>query len=662
MQKIEKILISNRGEIATRIIKTCKRLQIKTVAIYSEADSNYPFVKEAEEAIPLIGSESKETYLNIDKIISIARQTKCDAIHPGYGFLSENSNFAEEVKKAGLIFIGPHHSAIFAMGDKVESRKKMKSINVPVVPGFDGIVSSDTQLLEEAKKIGFPVMIKASAGGGGRGMRKVFSEKEFFTDLESARREAKNFFSNDSVFIEKYIVNPRHIEVQIFGDTKGNVIHLYDRDCSIQRRNQKVVEEAPAPNISDKTRNEIYNTAISAGKCINYTNAGTVEFVMDENENFYFLEMNTRLQVEHPVTEMITGLDLVELQIRISEGFSIYEILPDGKVPEIKGSAIELRICAEEGLIDSKPSSGNIRYLNFSENERARFDTGVVTGNNVSIYYDSMIAKLISYSESRNTTIERAMTNLKALIILGLPTNHLLLDRILSHSEFREGKVNTGFLEKNIHPSNTKNDILFYLSICAVIHSIKIHDLMGRAFSEIHFEPKILDKCYVSDSFEIKNTLKIKHENIVYSIYKENDIFYITHDNEKYHYVLPRISLLNENNILLENSEKVYFCKYGLNIYLQKNCIKETFQILTESNSSKSKNSGNIQSSMPGKIISIHVKKGDTVNEGDPLISIESMKMENIIRAEINAKVEDIFFSVNNQINTEETLMILKNI
>ncbi len=662
MQKIEKILISNRGEIASRIIKTCKRLQIKTVAIYSEADSNYSFVKEAEEAISLIGSESKETYLNIEKIISIARQTKCDAIHPGYGFLSENSNFAEEVEKAGLIFIGPHHSAIFAMGDKVESRKKMKSINVPVVPGFDGIVSSDTQLLEEAKKIGFPVMIKASAGGGGRGMRKVFSEKEFFTDLESARREAKNFFSNDSVFIEKYIVNPRHIEVQIFGDTKGNVIHLYDRDCSIQRRNQKVVEEAPAPNISDKTRNEIYNTAISAGKCINYTNAGTVEFVMDENENFYFLEMNTRLQVEHPVTEMITGLDLVELQIRISEGFSIYEILPDGKVPEIRGSAIELRICAEEGLIDSKPSSGNIRYLNFSENEGARFDSGVITGNNVSIYYDSMIAKLISYSESRNTTIERAMTNLKALIILGLPTNHLLLDKILSHSEFREGKVNTGFLEKYIHPSNTKNDILFYLSICAVIHSIKIHDLMGRAFSEIHFEPKILDKCYVSDSFEIKNTLKIKHENIVYSIYKENDIFYITHDNEKYHYVLPKISLLNENNILLENGEKIYFCKYGLNIYLQNNCIKETFQILTESNSSKSKNSGNIQSSMPGKIISIHVKKGDTVNEGDPLISIESMKMENIIRAEINAKVEDIFFSVNNQINTEETLMILKNI
>ncbi len=662
MQKIEKILISNRGEIASRIIKTCKRLQIKTVAIYSEADSNYSFVKEAEEAISLIGSESKETYLKIDKIISIARQTKCDAIHPGYGFLSENSNFAEEVEKAGLIFIGPHHSAIFAMGDKVESRKKMKSINVPVVPGFDGIVSSDTQLLEEAKKIGFPVMIKASAGGGGRGMRKVFSEKEFFTDLESARREAKNFFSNDSVFIEKYIVNPRHIEVQIFGDTKGNVIHLYDRDCSIQRRNQKVVEEAPAPNISDKTRNEIYNTAISAGKCINYTNAGTVEFVMDENENFYFLEMNTRLQVEHPVTEMITGLDLVELQIRISEGFSIYEILPDGKVPEIRGSAIELRICAEEGLIDSKPSSGNIRYLNFSENEGARFDSGVITGNNVSIYYDSMIAKLISYSESRNTTIERAMTNLKALIILGLPTNHLLLDKILSHSEFREGKVNTGFLEKYIHPSNTKNDILFYLSICAVIHSIKIHDLMGRAFSEIHFEPKILDKCYVSDSFEIKNTLKIKHENIVYSIYKENDIFYITHDNEKYHYVLPKISLLNENNILLENGEKIYFCKYGLNIYLQNNCIKETFQILTESNSSKSKNSGNIQSSMPGKIISIHVKKGDTVNEGDPLISIESMKMENIIRAEINAKVEDIFFSVNNQINTEETLMILKNI
>jgi 3-methylcrotonyl-CoA carboxylase alpha subunit len=662
MQKINKILISNRGEIASRIIKTCKRLEIKTVAIFSDVDKNYSFVKDADQAIPLLGSESKETYLNIEKIISIAIETKCNAIHPGYGFLSENSNFAEEVEKAGLIFIGPHHNAIFAMGDKVESRKKMKSINVPVVPGFDGVTTSDTQLLEEAKKIGFPVMVKASAGGGGRGMRKVFSEKDFFTDLESARREAKNFFSNDSVFIEKYIVNPRHIEVQIFGDNKGNVVHLYDRDCSIQRRNQKVIEEAPAPNISDKTRNEIYNTAISAGKCINYTNAGTVEFVMDENENFYFLEMNTRLQVEHPVTEMITGLDLVELQIRISEGYSIYDILPDGKVPEKKGSAIELRICAEEGLLDSKPSSGTIRYLNFSEKDGTRFDSGVVAGNNVSIYYDSMIAKLISYSESRSLTIEKSLNNLKALIVLGIPTNHLLLDKILNHSEFKDGKANTGFLEKNIHPSNTNKELLFYLSICAVIHSIKIHDLTNRAFSEINFEPKTLKKCYISNPFEIKNTLKIKHGNLIYSIYKDNDIFYISQDKEEFTFVLHKISLINENDILFENGERIYFCRYGLNIYLQKESIKETFQILTESNSSKSKNSGIIQSPMPGKIISIHVKKGDTVNEGDPLISIESMKMENIIRAKINAKVEDIFFSANNQINSEETLMILKNI
>lgn len=662
MQKISKILISNRGEIASRIIKTCKRLNIKTVAVYSDVDSNYSFVKDADQAIPLFGSESKETYLNIEKIISIAIETNCNAIHPGYGFLSENSNFAEEVEKAGLIFIGPHHTAIYAMGDKVESRKKMKSINVPVVPGFDGVITSDTQLLEEAKKIGFPIMIKASAGGGGRGMRKVFFEKDFFTDLESARREAKNFFSNDSVFIEKYIVNPRHIEVQIFGDTNGNVIHLYDRDCSIQRRNQKVIEEAPAPNISDKKRNEIYNTAISAGKCINYTNAGTVEFVMDENENFYFLEMNTRLQVEHPVTEMITGLDLVELQIRISEGYSIYDILPDGKLPEKKGSAIELRICAEEGLLESKPSSGSIRYINFSENNGARFDSGVVTGNNVSIYYDSMIAKLISYSDSRNTTIERSLNNLKNLIILGLPTNHLLLDKILNHSEFRDGRFNTGFLEKNIHSSIANKDILFYVSICAVIHSIKIHDFTNRAFREIHFEPKTLEKCYVSDPFEIRNTLKIKHENRIFSVCKENDIFLISQDKEEYTFILPKISLINENDILFENGERIYFCRYGLNIYLQKENIKETFQILTESNTSKSKNSGNIQSPMPGKIISLHVKKGDTVNEGDPLVSIESMKMENIIRSEMKARVEDIFFSVNNQINSEETLMILKNI
>lgn len=662
MQKIEKILISNRGEIASRIIKTCKRLQIKTVAIYSDADRNFPFVREADEAVALGGLESKDTYLNVEKIITIALQTKSSAIHPGYGFLSENSNFAEKVEKAGIIFIGPHHTAIFAMGDKVESRKKMKSIEAPVVPGFDGTIINDAQLLEEAKKIGFPVMIKASAGGGGRGMRKVFSEKDFYTDLESAKREAKNFFSNDSVFIEKFIVNPRHIEVQIFGDSKGNVIHLYDRDCSIQRRNQKVVEEAPAPNISDKTRNEIYNTAISAGKCINYTNAGTVEFVMDENENFYFLEMNTRLQVEHPVTEMITGLDLVEIQIRIAEGNSIYDCLPNGKVPEAKGSAIELRICAEEGLIDSKPSSGTIRYLNFSEKKGARFDSGVESGNIVSIYYDSLIAKLITYSESRSSSIKNSLNNLKNLIILGIPTNHLLLEKILIHKEFQEGQINTGFLEKHIQHSDNKREIGFYLCMCAILNSIRVHDFISRAFSEIHFKPKYNEKCYISDPFVLKNIFKVKHEGHIYSISKENNTFHISKEYEEFEYVLPNISLINEDSIVFETKEKIYFYRYGLNIYLQKDGKKETFQILTESNISKSKNSGIIHSPMPGKIISIHVKKGDIVKEGDPLISVESMKMENIIRSEINAEVEDILFSVNSQINSEETLMILKNV
>jgi 3-methylcrotonyl-CoA carboxylase alpha subunit len=657
MKKFSKILIANRGEIARRIQKTIQRLQIHSVVIYSDPDIDSPFVKEAKEAYPLSGSDAKETYLSFEKILKIAQSSGADAIHPGYGFLSENSSFAREVEKTGIAWIGPSSTAIQAMGDKIESRKKMISIGVPVIPGFHGEHGEDFALLEEAKKIGFPVMIKASAGGGGRGLRKVFSEKDFFSELASARRESMNFFSNDTVFLEKLIVNPRHIEVQVFGDSQGNIVHLYDRDCSIQRRNQKILEEAPAPRISNTTREKMYATAIQAARSIQYTNAGTVEFVMDEKENFYFLEMNTRLQVEHPVTEKITGLDLVELQIRIAEGFSIFESLPEGKVPPSKGSAIELRICAEEG---TKPAIGTIHY--FSIEGTSRIDSGVEAGNTVSIYYDSMIAKIISYAETRDLCIQESMQNLDQLTLLGVPINDTLLRSILKNPVFQTGIPNTGFFEAHLldHPE-PEVQIPLCLCIASLIHSIRVHDLVGRAFSEIHFQPTIPKKCYVSDSASLQEFTKWILFGKEYSVRKEKDSFCIQCQGEEIFFSLPEHTILEKNIIHFKNSNPIYFARYGAQIFLKIDSMYVSLSLGSESNSSNSKNSNTIQSPMPGKIIALYGKPGDQISEGDPLVSIESMKMENIIRSERNCTIKEIFFQVGDQISSEDTLIVLHN-
>jgi 3-methylcrotonyl-CoA carboxylase alpha subunit len=656
MKNISKILIANRGEIAKRIIRTTKALNIPSVAIYSIPDRLSPFVKAADEAFPLNGYESKETYLSIDKILKIASESGATAIHPGYGFLSENADFAREVENAGFKFIGPSSYAIQSMGDKVESRKKMLSIGVPIIPGYDGGATDENLLLEEAKKIGFPVMIKASAGGGGRGMRRVFFEKDFFHELAAAKRESKNFFSNDTVFIEKLILNPRHIEVQVFGDSQGNVIHLYDRDCSIQRRNQKIIEEAPAPNLKETTREKMYECAIKAALAIQYTNAGTVEFVLDENEDFFFLEMNTRLQVEHPVTEMITGLDLVELQIKIADGFSIFEALPNGNVPSKKGSAIELRICAEE---DTKPVTGTIHY--FGIEGSSRIDSGVESGNSVSIYYDSMIAKVISYAETRHDCVLQSIHDLNNLIILGLPINDHLLNSILNHDVFQNGSPNTGFFEKYVSNSlPQKQDIPLFMSIACFITSIRVHDLMDRAFREIHFQPKTLEKCYISDPSTIQEFVRFTLNGIDYSVKKEKSSYLIQTPEKETYITLPEIYLIEKNVLHFKDLGKIYYVRYGVHIYIKIGSQYVALTLSSDLNTNNNKNSNNVHSPMPGKIIAIYSKIGDTISEGDPIISIESMKMENIIRSEKSCQIEDIHFQIGDQISPEDTLVTLK--
>jgi len=455
MEKIKKILVANRAEIATRVIRTASKMGISTVAIYAEDDKNLPYVSFADEAVCLGSGSVTETYLDIDKIINICKTYHVDAIHPGYGFLSENELFAKRVSQEKLIFIGPSPESIKSMGDKVESKKLALEYSVPVVPGYHEQDQSEETLLKEAKKIGFPMLIKASAGGGGKGMRICHKEEDFLNLLSMAKSEALKFFKNDKVLLEKYVTSPRHIEVQVFGDAEGGARHFFERECSIQRRYQKIVEETPSTALSDETRRDICETALRLVRGLKYSGAGTVEFILDENSNFYFLEMNTRLQVEHPITEMITGRDLVDLQIKIAqgEGFNFSQ-------EEVRsfGHAIECRIYAESPEDNFLPQSGVIGFLGRSKDSTIRLDTGYEQGCEVGINYDPMIAKIITFDESREANIRKMREALRNHPFLGMKTNRDFLIKVLEKDSFKSGDYDTHFIQENEWSVNKIDD------------------------------------------------------------------------------------------------------------------------------------------------------------------------------------------------------------
>lgn len=441
---MKKVLIANRGEIASRVIRTCKRLGIETVAVYSEADADMPFVKEADSAFLIGPPPIQQSYLKGEEIIALALRVGVDAIHPGYGILSENSEFVGNVEAAGITFIGPDAQTIQKMGDKIVSRQTMQEAAVPVVPGTDeGVVS-----LEEASRIageiGYPVMLKASAGGGGVGMIRCENEQALSQQFESVKSRAKMYFGSDAVFLEKFITNARHIEVQIFGDAHGNIVHLFERNCSVQRRNQKVIEEAPSPNLSEDAKNKLYEAAVKAAKAVNYKNAGTVEFIVDENEQVYFLEMNTRLQVEHPITEEVTGFDLVEWQLEVAKGNE----LPVKSQAEInlQGHAIEFRLYAENPK-NFMPSPGEITAFNFAKEDGVRVDNGYSENSKVTPFYDPLIAKVIVHANTREAAIEKSKSYLKSFEIEGLKTNHPLFTEILNEEGFIKGNYTTSIIE-----------------------------------------------------------------------------------------------------------------------------------------------------------------------------------------------------------------------
>lgn len=441
---IKKILIANRGEIAVRVIKSARSMGIKTITLYAEDDQHLPHAFMSDESVCLGSGSLQETYLNQDKILEIAQKYHADAIHPGYGFLSENAGFCERVEKLGIKFIGPTPEAIRLMGDKIGSKIEAEKYNVPMIPGYHGEKQDEAFLSSKALEIGFPVLIKASAGGGGKGMRIVHAASEFNEALQSAKNEAKKAFGNEAVLVEKYVTNPRHIEVQVMSDEHGQHFHLFERECSIQRRYQKVIEESPAFIMKDETRQKICQTAVSIARGIKYRGAGTVEFVMDDQENFYFLEMNTRLQVEHPITEMVTGMDLVGLQIKVAQGEKL--LLEQSSIRQ-NGHAIECRICAEDPDNDFLPTVGKIHKIGLPTLKDVRLDCGYVDGSTVGINYDSMLAKLITWAPTREEAITKMLHALDEVSFSGIKSNRDYLRRVLKHPEFIKGHTNTHFIK-----------------------------------------------------------------------------------------------------------------------------------------------------------------------------------------------------------------------
>lgn len=469
----KKVLIANRGEIAVRIIKACQELGIKTVAIYSDVDKSAPHVQIADESINLGDPTPSESYLNIPKIIENAQKIGAEAIHPGYGFLAENPDFAKACHDSGIKFIGPKPEVITLMGDKIEAKKTMEQADVLVIPGYHGLKQDMATFVKEGKKIGFPLLVKATAGGGGKGMRIANSEDDLEQSIESAKRESKSAFGNDSVFLEKYLDKPRHIEFQVLADEHGNIIHLFERECSIQRRHQKIIEEAPSPVMTKKLREMMGNAAVAAAKAVGYTNAGTIEFMVDGDLNFYFMEMNTRLQVEHPITEATTGIDLAKWQLKIASGKKL--TLTQKDVTQ-RGHALECRIYAEDPSNGFLPSIGKLKKVELPTGPNIRNDTGVETNLEVTPYYDPMLAKLIVSAENRDESINKMIWALSRYVVLGVTTNISFLKKVLEHNEFRKGNITTHFIDNHfkdwiIAKEKIPVDALIALAVYDSMHS-----------------------------------------------------------------------------------------------------------------------------------------------------------------------------------------------
>ncbi|MDC3110962.1 ATP-grasp domain-containing protein [Pelagibacteraceae bacterium] len=657
---IKKILIANRGEIACRIIKTAKKMKIKTVVVYSDADRQADFVKQADESYYIGPSSPSESYLVIKKIIEVAKKSKSDAIHPGYGFLSENYNFVKALEKEKIKFIGPNKNAIIKMGDKIESKNLANKLKLNIIPGHTEAIKDPKKAIKIAEKIGFPVLLKASAGGGGKGMRIVDNHKELEPNLKAAQSEALNSFGDDRVFIEKYITNPRHIEIQILCDKHGNQIHLGERECSIQRRYQKVIEECPSPFLDEELRNAMAEQALKLAKEVKYDSAGTVEFVVDDQKNFYFLEMNTRLQVEHPVTELVTGVDLVEQMINCADGKKLNIRQKDIK---LNGWSIESRIYAEDPLKDFLPSIGRIieyeEPTNFNVNEIIRNDTGVSSGSDISIYYDPMISKLAVHAETRLKSIDLMINALQQYYITGVDHNIAFLISTLKNNDFKSGNISTNFIKENYPKGYSSNfglnkSLMNKFNMAAVYVYSKLNKFKGNNISvsskKRSFDYQLKDEKMLEDSYSIRLSDK-RNDFVISSNWKNNEkVMCLKIDEELCFVKVNEIKNFNQFSFTIEDCT--------LNLTLSSTQIEKLFAympaIKVEDLSKK------LISPMPGLVKSISIKKGQPIKQGQELIVIEAMKMENILISEKDCIVDDVLIKEGSSVSTDEVLITFK--
>jgi 3-methylcrotonyl-CoA carboxylase alpha subunit len=659
-----KILIANRGEIACRVMRTAKRMGIRTVAVYSDADRDARHVKLADEARRIGPPAARESYLNVEAILGAARDTGAEAIHPGYGFLSENEDFARACAKAGIVFIGPTPEAIAAMGDKSASKRLMEKAKVPLVPGYHGEQQEPAFLAKQADVIGYPVLIKASAGGGGKGMRVVRAPGEFKAALEGAQREAKSSFGDERVLIERYLDRPRHIEVQVFGDMQGGLVYLFERDCSVQRRHQKVLEEAPAPGMKEQRRKEMGEAAIAAARAVKYVGAGTVEFIAEQDGRFYFMEMNTRLQVEHPVTEMITGLDLVEWQLRVAAG----EPLPLEQAElRIRGHAIEARLYAEDPARDFLPQTGRLAHLRFpADAADLRTDTGVESGASITPHYDPMIAKLIAWGEDRPAALARLSAALDEVEIAGLRTNVEFLARTVRSRAFASAELDTGLIERSraelFAPRPPLSDPM--LAAAAFAELLAEEDAArarAAASTDPHSPWDRVDGWRLNQdshhAFAFDEGVE-RHSAIVH--FSDAGLRIAMAGRE---YALEG-ERLADGRLLVRldgRATKARAVRDGRDWHVfadgavRRLALHDEFEGLDVDAAS-----GSLAAPMPGKVIAVMVKLGDKVAKGAPLLILEAMKMEHTIAAPADGVVKEIHFAAGEQVPEGAELLRLE--
>src|SRR5690554_862133 len=649
---LNKVLIANRGEIACRIIHTAREMGIQTVAVYSDADRNAQHVKLADEAVHIGAAPSNESYLCIDKIIAAAKRTGAEAVHPGYGFLAENETFAEALEQAGLIFVGPPVAAIQAMGSKSAAKTIMEKAGVPLVPGYHGDDQSDALLRAETEKMGYPVLLKAAYGGGGKGMRIVNSAAEFDEALASARREAKAAFSNDKMLVEKYIRQPRHVEIQVFCDQHGNALYLAERDCSVQRRHQKVIEEAPAPGLSAETRKAMGESAVRAAQAIDYVGAGTVEFLLDADENFYFMEMNTRLQVEHPVTELITGIDLVDWQLRVAGG----EALPLHQDEiELDGHAFEARIYAENADDNFMPSTGTVAFLCHPEaSPYCRWDSGIVAGDEVTTFYDPMIAKLIVWDEDRESALRRLANALRVTRIAGVTTNTDYLHRIATHPAFVKAELTTRFIEQYGDDLQQTDFDLSTEQALLVIAAYRIHQQQQAATSSDPWAVGSGWRMNAAAKHHLAFTPKGTESHVVLDLQQNGERFIWPHHNLQVAFTADGAVRLDDQRLPVEVAEvDGVYTLFTASGRFQATLFDELAELAHE------EEAGSLTAPMNGTIVAVNVAAGDAVTEGQALVIMEAMKMEYTIRAPFAGRVEQVFFQAGELVSDGAELISL---